>query len=196
MTSYAAHVVDMAVDLLNEVTPSEPEYQVLWDRVIKTLHAAFEHDQDGMFTSLRKDTDSPRPEFWKSPSYFAQVCDPLLAQLKHASPTQQHTLESTLIPAITSFANAADSHDHLKDINVKLLTHMRSDRASVRLAAIRTQISLTDNLGEEWLNLLPEMLPIISETMEDDDENVEAEVRKWAKQIEDVLGESLDSMLQ
>lgn len=73
---------------------------------------------------------------------------------------------------------------------------MGSDATAVRLAAVRTQISLTHVLGEEWLNLLPEMLPIISETMEDDDEAVEAEVRRWARQIEDVLGESLDSMLQ
>jgi U3 small nucleolar RNA-associated protein 10 len=31
--------------------------------------------------------------------------------------------------------------------------------------------------------------------MEDEDENVEREVRRWVKQIEDVLGERLDDML-
>ena len=57
-------------------------------------------------------------------------------------------------------------------------------------------MSLTDRLGEEWLNLLPEMLPAISEAMEDDDESVERETRTWAKKIENVLGENLDDMLQ
>jgi U3 small nucleolar RNA-associated protein 10 len=116
-----------------------------------------------------------------------------VGQLKHA---QSLSLEVDLIPCVTSFATAAESPDHLKAINTKLLGHMRSDHAAVRRAAVCCEISLTEGLGEEWLNLLPEMLPAISEAMEDDDESVEDEVRKWAKQIEEILGESLDSMLQ
>jgi U3 small nucleolar RNA-associated protein 10 len=64
-----------------------------------------------------------------------------------------------------------------------------------RFAALKAEQSLTEQLGEEWLALLPEMLPYISELMEDEDENVEREVRRWVKQIEDVLGEKLDDML-
>jgi U3 small nucleolar RNA-associated protein 10 len=51
-------------------------------------------------------------------------------------------------------------------------------------------------LGEEWLSMLPEMLPFISELQEDDDEVVEKETHRWIVKIEGVLGESLDSMLQ
>jgi U3 small nucleolar RNA-associated protein 10 len=50
-------------------------------------------------------------------------------------------------------------------------------------------------MGEEWLARLPEMLPLISEGMEDEDEEVEAEVRGWVVEIEGILGESLDGML-
>lgn len=69
------------------------------------------------------------------------------------------------------------------------------DNPLVRLAALKTERALTEQLGEEWLALLPEMLPYISELMEDEDESVEREVRKWVKQIEGVLGERLDDML-
>jgi U3 small nucleolar RNA-associated protein 10 len=55
---------------------------------------------------------------------------------------------------------------------------------------------LTDRLGEEWLSMLHEMLPRISELQEDDDEVVERETHRWIVKIEGVLGESLDSMLQ
>ena len=72
---------------------------------------------------------------------------------------------------------------------------MRSDDAAVRLAAVQCEMRLTGKLGEEWLSLLPEMLPFISELQEDDDERVEREVGKWILQIEGILGESLDSML-
>ena len=39
------------------------------------------------------------------------------------------------------------------------------------------------------------MLPFIAEALEDGDEDVETEVRKWVRGIEEVLGESLDPML-
>ena len=73
---------------------------------------------------------------------------------------------------------------------------MRDDSSAVRLAAVKTQLSLTERLGEEWLAQLPEMLPFISEGMEDDDEGVEMEFRRWVKRIEEILGESIAPMLQ
>ena len=178
VTTYATHVIDGMVDILINSSTSQPAATVLSERVLQTLYAMFEHDQD---------------EFWKSPTRFAKISTPLLAQLELA-PVQDST--SMLVPCITSFANAADSSDHLKAINSKLLEYLRSDNAKVRLTAARCEMSITESMGEEWLNLLPEMLPAISEALEDDDEDVEREVRRWAKKIEDVLGESLDDMLQ
>ena len=66
----------------------------------------------------------------------------------------------------------------------------------MRLLAARCERALTNRLGEEWLGMLPEMLPIIAEGLEDDDESVEAEVRGWVTKIEEVLGEKLDDMLK
>ena len=178
VTSYSTHVIDQAVDILADYDAFQSSASPLWERVLKTLHAMFEYDQD---------------EFWKSPSRFAAILTPLLSQLKFAA---VQDADSYLIPCLTSFATAADSQDHLKVINSKLLEHLRSDDSKVRLAAVRCEMSITESMGEEWLHLLPEMLPAISEAMEDDDEHVENEVRKWARKIEDILGESLDDMLQ
>lgn len=73
---------------------------------------------------------------------------------------------------------------------------MRNDSVAIRLIAVRCERALTNKLGEEWLGMLPEMLPIIAEGLEDDDESVEAEVRGWVGKIEEVLGEKLDDMLK
>ncbi len=132
-------------------------------------------------------------DFWQSPSRFTQVAEPLLAQLAHGT---NDKVRSAIIPCITALATAADSADNLKVINTKILAHLRAETPSVRLTAVRCQLSITEALGEEWLSLLPEMLPFISEAMEDDDEQVETEVRRWVRRIEEILGESLDSMLQ
>lgn len=100
-------------------------------------------------------------------------------------------------------AVAADSPDNHKELNSAIMRYMRAGQHNVRggdnpytrLAAVKCEQELTERLGEEWLALLPEMLPYISELLEDDDENVEREVRRWVLSIEEILGEKLDDML-
>lgn len=116
-----------------------------------------------------------------------------MEQFSHAG-----TVEVTeeLIPTTVELASAADSQAHQKELNSALLKHLRSESAAVRLAAVKCEQALTDRLGEEWLSMLHEMLPRISELQEDDDEVVERETHRWILKIEGVLGESLDAMLQ
>ena len=131
-------------------------------------------------------------DFYQSPSHFAPISAALLGQLGNA----QKTLLPELIPAITELAAATDSATHHKEMNAVILKCMRSDRAAVRLAAVQSERALAERLGEGWLALLPEMLPFISEALEDDDEAVEKEVQRWVVGIEGILGESLNPMLQ
>lgn len=105
-------------------------------------------------------------------------------------------MSSEVIPALTELAATADSANHHKKMNGAILQYMRSDNAAVRLAAVQCEYSLTVRLGEEWLALLPEMLPFISELQEDDDELIEHETQRWIGKIEEILGESLNPMLQ
>jgi U3 small nucleolar RNA-associated protein 10 len=178
VTSYATYILDNAVDTLKNVNPKDEVSRELWSRVLRTLVKCFEHDQD---------------DFWQSPSHFSAVAPVLCAQFTNASALP---LVEELVPAIVELAAAAESSDHHKELNGAILKHMRSETASVRLAAIKCEQELTDRLGEEWLSMLPEMLPFISELQEDDDEVVEKETHRWIVKIEGVLGESLDSMLQ
>ncbi|KAE9379300.1 hypothetical protein N431DRAFT_553547 [Stipitochalara longipes BDJ] len=178
VTSYATYLLDNAVDTLKNVDSKDEVSRELWSKVLRTLVKCFEHDQD---------------DFWQSPSHFSVVAPVLCAQFTNASALP---LVQDLVPAIVELAAAADSSDHHKELNGAILKHMRSETASVRLAAVKCEQELTDRLGEEWLSMLPEMLPFISELQEDDDEIVEKETHRWIVKIEGVLGESLDSMLQ
>lgn len=101
-----------------------------------------------------------------------------------------------LIPAVAELAVATKLPAHHKEMNAAILKYMRSDSSSVRLAAVQCEKALTERLGEEWLALLPEMLPFISEALEDDDDEVEKEVQRWVEKVEGILGESLNPMLQ
>ena len=182
VTNYAGLIIDEAVEILSNAVLDDSEYRLLWKRVISTMQAAFEHDQD---------------DFFQSPTHFQPLCTALLAQLpRTAASAHSSSLLSQLVSAITSLAATTDAQAQHKSICSPLLQHLRDESAGIRLAAVRTQLSLTEKLGEEWLGQLPEMLPFIAEGMEDDDEGVEMEVRKWVKKIEEILGESITPMLQ
>ncbi|KAI9877013.1 MAG: snoRNA-binding rRNA-processing protein utp10 [Pleopsidium flavum] len=197
VTGYATYIIEMAVDTLDSVDPKDSESVILTKSVLRTLHTAFEHDQDGKVTrsgTTEAVADSDLiSEFWQSPSHFKAISGPLISQLRHASTV---STESEIIPAITELAIVADSAENHKEMNAAIMKYMRSDEVQVRLAAVKCEQSLTVRLGEEWLALLPEMLPFISELQEDDDEVVERETHRWIVNIEGILGESLDLMLQ
>ena len=66
----------------------------------------------------------------------------------------------------------------------------------MRLASVKCQQALTDNedVGEEWLNNVlrgGEGLVYVNEMLEDDDEDVEREVRRWVRRAREVLGEDI-----
>lgn len=73
-----------------------------------------------------------------------------------------------VVPTVVELAAAVEGGDYHKEINSALLRFMRADEPKVRLAAIACETALTARLGEDWLALLPEMLPFISELQEDD----------------------------
>jgi len=178
VTSYATYVVDSAAAILTEANLKSGDDRELWKRVLQTLVQCFDNDQD---------------DFWQAPSHFSAIAPILLQQFEHATALD---VTGHLVPAVVGLAAAADSQEHQKELNGALLKHMRSENAAVRLAAVRCEQALTDRLGEEWLAMLPEMLPYISELQDDDDEDVDRETHRWIVKIEGVLGESLDSMLQ
>ncbi|EAW06964.1 snoRNA-binding rRNA-processing protein UTP10 [Aspergillus clavatus NRRL 1] len=193
VTGYASYIIESVVSILGKASPSDKNTKSLWLATMRLLRSAFEHDQD---------------EFWQSPSHLTQISKPLISQLAHATNSSTAALViAEAVPTITELAIAADSTDNHKDLNTLLMRFLRpssgptgnrvagGENPHTRLAALKAEQSLTEQLGEEWLALLPEMLPYISELMEDEDENVEREVRKWVKQIENVLGEKLDDML-
>lgn len=178
VTNYATYIVEDAVKILQAADIEVAEERALWSRVLQTLTQSFEHDQD---------------DFWQAPAHFNAVYPVLMEQFLHASSVD---VTEDLIPATVELATAADSQAHQKELNSALLMHLRSEQTPVRLAAVKCEQVLTDRLGEEWLSMLHEMLPRISELQEDDDEVVERETHRWIVKIEGVLGESLDAMLQ
>lgn len=88
-----------------------------------------------------------------------------------------------------------------KDTLWKTLTHQvlmatRDPHSAVRSAAVHVLHCLFTEVGEEFLVLLPECLPFLSELMEDDVAPVAQDTANLVKYIEQLSGEKLDQYLQ
>lgn len=178
VTSYASFLLESAASLMNTLVTRDDQEQELLNVLLETLSSSFRHDQD---------------DFWQAPAHLDAIAIPLLNQLEKAKamPVTDH-----VVPIITDLAAAAASPEHHKALNTTIMQYMRHQDAAVRLAAVKCERAITERLNFDWLALLPEMLPFISELQEDDDEDVERETLRWVRQIEEVTGESLEGMLQ
>jgi len=75
------------------------------------------------------------------------------------------------------------------------MDYMKSNSSAIRLAAINTQRELYVELSNDWLKMLPPTVPVISETMEDEDDNVIEATHVLIATIEKVGGISMQKLL-
>jgi U3 small nucleolar RNA-associated protein 10 len=81
-------------------------------------------------------------------------------------------------------------------MNRKILMLFRDKKKAVRIAALKTIHGLFSKVGEEYLLLLPECLPFLSESLEDDALDVAALTQEVVKYIEELSGEKLENYLR
>jgi U3 small nucleolar RNA-associated protein 10 len=120
---------------------------------------------------------------------FDKIILPLLHQLTLPSKS------AVVTSAIVSLASKTRSEENLKVINGILMEYMKSESVSVRLAAINTQRELYAEVSAEWLKMLPPTVPVISEVMEDEDDNVIEAAHQLITTIEKVGGISMQKLL-
>lgn len=103
---------------------------------------------------------------------------------------------ATVVGCLTSLALAAGDEQLWKPMNHAVLEACAiADRSEVRKAGVRCLLSLLRTLGEEYMVLLPECLPVLAELLEDENEIVAGLARDCVMTAEELLGESLEQNL-
>lgn len=177
VTSYSGVVLENVISVLEAADSASQEGRELLAQALRAMQSSFSNDQD---------------DFWSAPQHFDAIRAPLVDLLASATTLAANSI----IPAITAFADSVSaSQDNLKTLNSSIMALLKHEDDAVRLAAVRCERAVTQHLAFDWLNLLPEMLPVISELLEDDNEEVERECLAWVREIEGVTGESLEGML-
>ncbi|KAG7831995.1 hypothetical protein KL920_000330 [Ogataea angusta] len=177
ITSYYSYLVDSVESLLYKLQKSDQTS--LKRLILLSLASSFKYDQD---------------EYWHSDTRFTPISAALCSQFS----TIEDSIGKYLVRAVTSLVQATSSSDeHNKAINSLLLSHMKATcKPKEKLWAVRTLKNIYKKVGESWLGLLPQLVPIVAELLEDDDEEVEMEVRTGlVKVLEQTMGEPLDRYL-
>ncbi|PWA00872.1 hypothetical protein BB558_003057 [Smittium angustum] len=100
-------------------------------------------------------------------------------------------IETVLAPTISQLYLAVANDAMWKQLNHLVLLKSRSQSPFVRLGSLEIVKSSFDALGEEFLILVPETIPFLSELIDDEDSQVEALTNDTIVVIEKYLGESL-----
>ncbi|KAL6940212.1 hypothetical protein ACO0QE_004108 [Hanseniaspora vineae] len=179
ITSYFTYLLDNTNKLLLEFSRGQTSNINLRRLVLIAVGSSFKYDRD---------------EYWRSTARFELIGETLINQLRNIEPT----IGKYLVKAIGSLASCnKGSEDHNKAMNKLLISHMKSNcKSNEKLWAVRSVKLIYTKVGETWLTLLPQLVPIVAELLEDDDEQVEYEVRTGlVKVFENVLGEPFDRYL-
>ena len=109
----------------------------------------------------------------------------------------QGTLEhGNVVGCLTALATAAGNEQLWKPLNFAVLEACSHKRSEVRRAGISCLLSIIETVGEEYMVLLPECLPVLSELLEDGDEEIAGMAKECVRQGEELLGESLEDSLR
>lgn len=107
----------------------------------------------------------------------------------------QDTFGRAATETLVQMAVTAGSDALWKPLNHQALMKTRSPSLRTRLLAVDVAEGLAERLREEYLVLLPETLPFVSELLEDPEVSAQAAAQRLIKSLEALSGESLESYL-
>lgn len=183
ITTYYSYILDSTMALLERFASGELVDISLRRLVIISLTYSFKYDQT---------------EYWQVSSRFDAVSEGLTSQLSSI----EDSIGKHLVKSLCSLAqDTSSSDDHNKRLNELIISHMRvigetEPTAREKFWSVKALTTIYKRVGEAWLSLLPQLVPIIAELLEDDNDDVQTEVREGlAKIMEELMGESLDHLL-
>uniref|UniRef100_A0A671WPT1 HEAT repeat-containing protein 1 n=1 Tax=Sparus aurata TaxID=8175 RepID=A0A671WPT1_SPAAU len=183
---FAGNLVKPFADLLRQTNSSqtgetscrsEEKNALLLQLVLDCLHKIFLYDTQRFLSKERADT----------------LMGPLLDQLENTlggDQRYQQRVTQHLVPCVGQFCVALADDTQWKTLNYQILLKTRHTDSKVRTPA---HTPVASKLKENYVVLLPETIPFLAELMEDECEEVEQQVQKVVQEMENILGEPLQS---
>ncbi|XP_069810466.1 HEAT repeat-containing protein 1 [Dendropsophus ebraccatus] len=191
-TLFAGHLVKPFAEILNQTNAMKTDEAffdsednndkscLLLEYILNCLHKIFLYDTQHFVSKERAEA----------------LMMPLVDQIENllgGDEKYQMRVSQSLVPCIAQFSVAMADDSLWKPLNYQILLKMRHSSSKVRFAALLVLVDLVEKLRENYMVLLPESIPFLAELMEDECEEVEQQCQKTIKQLENILGESLQS---
>ncbi|XP_071318828.1 HEAT repeat-containing protein 1 isoform X2 [Trachinotus anak] len=189
---FAGNLVKPFSDLLQQTNGSKTD-EMLFDSdraveksslllqyVLDCLHKIFLYDTQRFLSKERADA----------------LLSPLVDQVENTvggEQVYQQRVTRHLVPCVGQFSVALADDSQWKTLNYQILLKTRHSDAKVRFSSLLMLMELASKLKENYMVLLPETIPFLAELMEDECEEVEQQVQKVIQEMENILGEPLQS---
>ncbi|MED6241182.1 HEAT repeat-containing protein 1 [Ataeniobius toweri] len=167
-------------ELIFDSERSEEKNCLLLQLVLDVLQKIFLYDTQRFLSRERADA----------------LLGPLVDQLENCLgglQVYQNRVIQHLVPCVGQFSVALADDTQWKTLNYQILLKTRHSDAKVRFSSLLVLMELASKLKENYVVLLPETIPFLAELMEDDCEEVEQQVQKVIQEMENILGEPLQS---
>ncbi|XP_041818040.1 HEAT repeat-containing protein 1 isoform X2 [Chelmon rostratus] len=186
---FAGNLVKSFSDLLRQTNScktdellfdSEEKNSLLLQYVLDCLHKIFLYDTQRFLSKERADA----------------LMGSLLDQLENTQggdQVYQQRVTQHLVPCVGQFSVALADDTQWKTLNYQILLKTRHTDSKVRFSSLLMLMELASKLKENYMVLLPETIPFLAELMEDECEEVEQQVQKVVQEMENILGEPLQS---
>lgn len=127
--------------------------------VLQTFTRCFVYDKENDFIDSNK---------------FDKLVDPLIDQLECIGVPMKYEelVDSYVQPAILQLFELTSDDYKWKSLNYALLMKTRSEVKAVKLGAIKLVLTVVEQLKERAAVLINDILPFLSETLEDEDTEV------------------------
>ncbi|KAL4455121.1 hypothetical protein ABPG74_006503 [Tetrahymena malaccensis] len=100
-------------------------------------------------------------------------------------------IDAHLVPTIISLFQLLKEDYKWKTLNYNLLLKTRSENSKIRLAILKTLEKILETFGERYMILVNDILPFISETLDDLDPEVERISKSIVIKLEEISGENI-----
>lgn len=194
-TSYFGQFFSTMVDLLTDfVKKNRKEKEVSHEQlasfqlvklVVLSLYRCFLYDSDG----------------WMDEAKFRLVSSPLVRLLgayfvPNYATEYPKFMSQFVVPTLIQLVVSTSGHDDWwQQFNHEVLVQTRSPMKEVKLAAMRVIRECFERMSQEYLPLLPDVIPFLADLLEDEDAEVEKVAQDLRVQLESISGEELTSYL-
>ncbi|XP_056433489.1 HEAT repeat-containing protein 1 [Gadus chalcogrammus] len=189
---FAGNLVKPFSDLLQQTNVAKTD-EALFDSAdgVDKSTMLLHHVLDCMFKIFMYDT-----HHFLSKDRAEALMGPLVDQLENTlggEKSYQLRVTQHLVPCLGQFSVAMGDDTQWKTLNYQVLLKTRHSSSKVRFSALLMVMELARKLRENYMVLLPETIPFLAELMEDESEEVEHQVQKVIQEMENILGEPLQS---